>query len=167
MLYVCTTPCFLNTYIVCMAIVYHPFCIFSSRFSLNWQPVPRGKDLFLFTQHNKAVPNSIVYRYVLLGNYSPILLHLYMYHKSLDAIVYVCSSILTTIEHDICMYTHSFSQTNYRPPSRLGTDIPLSPNVYNSDPSQPLLNSGYDISKVWLYLRAHHIMLTVLKLKLL
>ena len=46
------------------------------------------------------------------------------------------------------MHTHTHTQINYRPPSWLGTNIPLSPNVYNSDPSQPLMNSNYDISKV-------------------
>lgn len=39
-------------------------------------------------------------------------------------------------------------KVNYRPPSWLGTAIPTSPHIYNADPSYPLMNTHYDISKV-------------------
>jgi len=34
---------------------------------------------------------------------------------------------------------------NYRPPSALGIAIPLSHNIYNADPSKPLLYSKYKV----------------------
>ena len=73
----------------------------------------------------------------------------YMYANSLTNIyahAYKCTN--TNMYTQIMVCTHTHTQTNYRPPSWLGTNIPLSPNVYNSDPSQPLMNSKYDISKV-------------------
>ncbi|GBG33847.1 Cation channel sperm-associated protein subunit beta [Hondaea fermentalgiana] len=36
---------------------------------------------------------------------------------------------------------------NYRPPSERGKGIPLSPNVYNADPSQPLYMNWYQVSR--------------------
>lgn len=38
-------------------------------------------------------------------------------------------------------------QTNYRPPSFDGTDIPLSKNIYNADPSRQPFRSWYRVSR--------------------
>jgi cation channel sperm-associated protein subunit beta len=37
--------------------------------------------------------------------------------------------------------------TNYRPPSTRGVSVPLTTNVYNADPSKPMYQSWYKISK--------------------
>ena len=39
-------------------------------------------------------------------------------------------------------------QSNYRPPSRFGVDIPTSEHMYNADPSGPRPNDRFRISKV-------------------
>ncbi len=37
---------------------------------------------------------------------------------------------------------------NYRPPSSLGNDVPTTDNIYNGDPSQPLNDAKFNISRL-------------------
>jgi hypothetical protein len=45
------------------------------------------------------------------------------------------------------LYLHIHFQTNYRPPSTLGEQIPTSDHVYNADPAKPKYNDWFHVSR--------------------